>query len=135
MLRILGVVRSDTYPRNQPVTIAETVFPKLEWAESDEAQWFRMAEGEAELADGIVPRKKRRRILPEQFKYIAGTLGIGEQRLAEFVPDYGDVVAEIIRVKLITLADAALFLNVSACRIQQFWGRSASVWKRCSTSP
>ncbi len=123
MLRILGVVRSGTYPRNHPVTVAETVFPKLEWAESDEAQWFRMAEGEAELVDGIVQRKKRRRIRPMQLQCIAASWGITERRLAEFVPDYGDVIAEIIRLKLITLSDAARFLDVSAARIRQLMAK------------
>ncbi len=120
MLRILGVVRSGTYPNDEAVTVAEHVFPRAGWAESDEAHWFRMAEGEAELADGIAPRKKRRRIPPEQFKYIADALGIGEQRLAEFVPDYGDVIAGMPNINLITRADAARYLEVSVARVDQY---------------
>ncbi len=119
MLRILGAIRSGGHLIHHPITVAETVFPKLEWAESDEAQWFRMAEGEAELLDGIVLRKKKPRINPDQIKYIADALGMGERRLAGLVADYGDPTSEIYNVKLITLADAARLLDVSVTHIEQ----------------
>ncbi len=123
MLRILGVVRSGTYPRSQPVTVAETMFPKLDWTESDEVWWFRMAEDEAELVDGTVSRDEKPRIAPGRIKYVADTLSIGENRIAEFLQDYGDVISETYRVKLITLADAARCLEITDMRLRHHIAR------------
>jgi hypothetical protein len=119
MLRILGAVRSGSYPQNRPVTVAEYVFPKAGWAESDGAWWFRMAENEAELFDGIaLSDAGKRRLSPGKLKDVADALGIGEKRVAAFVQDYGDVISEISRVELMTLADATRCLGISAFRLK-----------------
>ena len=119
MLRILGVVRSGSNYRDQPVCVAEKAFPKMVWMESDETGWFRMVEGEAELADGFASPHEAPPISHARIISVAEALGISTYHLAKLLPDYGDVIAEMSRIGILSLSDAARYLNVKKCRVEQ----------------
>lgn len=118
-IRIRGVVRAGTRPENSAVVVSENVFPRTDWMDSDEAQWFQMVEGEAELADGFAPPDEEAPVPHAKIKYIAETLGIQPYRVAALLRDYGDVIAGTSGIGLMTIADAARYLNVKKCRVDQ----------------
>ncbi len=119
MLRILGVVRSGSNYRDQPVCVAEKAFPKMVWIESDEAGWFRMVEREAELADGFASPGEEPPIPHARIASVAEALSTSTYHLAKLLPDYGDVIAELSHIGILSLADAARYLNVKKCRVDQ----------------